>query len=342
MSWFNFNFPSFSYSFLSILFEGIPFVLLGSILSGIIDAFLPSQLMTKLLPRNRASAIWLSGLMGLIFPMCECGSVVVIRRFIKKGLPVSSAVTYMLAAPIVNPVVALSTFAAFRGQNPWLMASLRLLLGFFIAVLIGFLVRGIRLETLLRKSVLDDLPKFEPVPDEEQSEESCCCSGHCHAPQTPPHHHSHSSPTSHSSHSQEEAAPTFSSKLVHAARSATSDFIDVAAFLVVGAAIAATFNTSVNQSFILPLASNSFLATIAMMLLAFGLAICSTSDAFIAASFVTFPFTAKLAFLVFGAMFDIKLFFLYGMVFRRKCVITLAIGLFIGIALISSQLAFLN
>jgi len=159
MSWFHFQ--DFSYSFLSILFEGIPFVLLGAILSGIIDAFVPSQLMTRILPRNRASAIWLSALLGLVFPMCECGSVVVIRRFIKKGLPVSSAVTYMLAAPIVNPVVALSTYAAFRGQNPWVMASLRLLLGFGIAVMVGFITRQIRLETLLRKSVLDDLPKPE-------------------------------------------------------------------------------------------------------------------------------------------------------------------------------------
>lgn len=332
MSWFHFE--DFSFSFLSILFEGIPFVLLGAILSGIIDAFVPSQLMTRLLPRNRASAIWLSGLLGLIFPMCECGSVVVIRRFIKKGLPVSNAVTYMLAAPIVNPVVALSTFAAFRGQNPWMMASLRLLLGFGIAVTVGFFTRQIRLETLLRKSVLDDLPKEKP-----EKLEACCSSGSCTSGMAP-----FAPNSSHGTHEafSSEAQPGFREKLSHAARSATSDFIDVAAFLVIGAAIAAVFNTSVDQAFILPLASHTFLSTIAMMFLAFSLAICSTSDAFIAASFVTFPFTAKLAFLVFGAMFDIKLFFLYGMVFRRRCVIALAIGLFVGIAVICTRLAVLH
>jgi len=328
MSWFHFQ--DFSYSFLSILFEGIPFVLLGAILSGIIDAFVPSQLMTRILPRNRASAIWLSALLGLVFPMCECGSVVVIRRFIKKGLPVSSAVTYMLAAPIVNPVVALSTFAAFRGQNPWVMASLRLLLGFGIAVMVGFITRQLRLETLLRKGVLDDLPKpeFEIIKEACCSSGGCCDAGHSSFIMAPP------SPTS--------SEPTFREKLTHASQAATSDFIDVAGFLVIGAAIAATFNTSVNQALILPVASHNFLATIAMMLLAFGLAICSTSDAFIAASFVAFPFTAKLAFLVFGAMFDIKLFFLYSMVFRRRCVIALALGLFVGIAVICTRLAVLD
>ena len=56
--------------------------------------------------------------MGLVFPMCECGVVPVIRRLINKGLPVSNAIAYMLAAPIVNPIVLLSTYVAFRGQKP--------------------------------------------------------------------------------------------------------------------------------------------------------------------------------------------------------------------------------
>ena len=158
MNWFSFNFQDFSYSFLSILFEGIPFLLLGSLLSGIVDAFVPAKTLTRFLPKNSSVAILLSGLLGAIFPMCECGSVMVVRRLIKKGLPVACATTYMLAAPIVNPVVALSTFAAFRGQCPWVMMSLRLSLGFVISVGIGFIVRQIPIEKLLQKSILDSLP----------------------------------------------------------------------------------------------------------------------------------------------------------------------------------------
>src|SRR5271167_450208 len=124
MSGFSFHFQDFSYSFLSILFEGIPFLLLGSIVSGIIDSFVPAGTLAKILPKNPALAICLSGLLGGIFPMCECGSVIVVRRFIRKGLPVSAAVTYMLASPLVNPIVALSTFTAFRGQSPWVMMIL--------------------------------------------------------------------------------------------------------------------------------------------------------------------------------------------------------------------------
>jgi len=47
MSWFTFNSQDFSISFLSILFEGVPFMFIGTLLSGIIDAFVPSETIEK-------------------------------------------------------------------------------------------------------------------------------------------------------------------------------------------------------------------------------------------------------------------------------------------------------
>jgi uncharacterized membrane protein YraQ (UPF0718 family) len=75
------------------------------------------------------------------------------------------------------------------------------------------------------------------------------------------------------------------------------------------------------------------------MLVAVGLALCSTTDAFIAAtSFPSFPMSAKLAFLVFGPMFDLKLYWLYGLLLKKRAIVLLALGLFIGIGLISWRL----
>ena len=87
---------------------------------------------------------------------------------------------------------------------------------------------------------------------------------------------------------------------------ASDDFLGTALYFVVGAAIAATFNTAVNQHLILPLASHSGLSIMAMMTLSGILTLCSTSDAFIAATFVTFPSVSRMAFLIFGPMFDLK------------------------------------
>ena len=141
MQFFSFNLQDFSVSFLSILFEGAPFMFIGTLIAGFVDAFVPPQMMERMLPRNASVAIGLSALLGVIFPMCECGLVPVIRRMISKGMPVSCALTYLLSAPIVNPIVAVSTLAAFRGQRPVVTASLRLGIGFLVACIAGLIVR---------------------------------------------------------------------------------------------------------------------------------------------------------------------------------------------------------
>src|SRR5258708_38523775 len=114
------------------------------------------------------------------------------------------------------------------------------------------------------------------------------------------------------------------------------DFIDTAIYFVIGAAVAATFNPAVDQQIILPLALDPTLSTIAMMAIALVLTLCSTSDAFIAATFVSFPLFARMAFMVFGPMFDLKLFFLYSVLFRKRFVVLLGIGLFVVVGIISA------
>jgi len=312
MTWFSFHFSDFALSFLAIIFEGIPFLLLGSLVSGAVEAFVPREVINRWLPRNYAAAIAVSALMGLVLPMCECASVVVIRRLIRKGLPLSCAITYMMAAPIVSPVVALSTYVAFRGQNPLEMTLLRLVLGFLIAVGVGMAVRDIPAEKLLQPAMLDTLP------GRRRTGLSVAVPGDDGA--------------------LDLADESVRGRLFRTIQSATSDFLDVTVFFVVGAAIASVFNTAVNQSLLVPLATNPALSVMAMMVLAFALAICSSTNAFIAVSFRMFPPSAKLAFLLFGPVFDTKLFFLYGAVFRRWFVLTLGIGLFIVIALICNHL----
>ncbi len=313
MPWFTFRFDNFAYSFLSVLLEGVPFLLLGSLLSGLVDVFVSPARMQRMLPANPAAAIAVSGLLGLVFPMCECGSVIVIRRFIRKGLPLSSAVAYMLAAPIVSPLVALSTFAAFKGQNPVVMTSLRLSLGYLIAVAVAFIVHRLPASAVLRSA--------SAAPRQRAGLSVTAAPGE--APEF----------------SNLAAAASLPKKLLLTVQSATADFLDVAFFFILGTALASVFNTAVHQEIILPLATQPLLAILSFMGLAALLAVCSTTDAFIAASFTTFPFTAKLAFLLFGPVFDLKLFWLYGVLFRRRFIVLLALGLFLTIALICWRLA---
>ena len=296
--WFTFSLPDFSYAFLSVLLEGVPFILIGTLLSGIIDEFLPSRVMVRFLPRNASLGICLSGAMGLVFPMCECGIVPVIRRLINKGLPLSNAIAYMLSAPIVNPIVLMSTYVAFRGQNPMEFALLRLGVGYFVAVMTALAVHHLPQHLLLRRGVLSEVV------------------------------------TSHG----KSGAERFLVRAGNALRVAVADFLDVMVFFVLGVMVSALFSTSLNQELIMPLALNDWMATFSLMVFAAILSLCSTSDAFIAATLISFPAVAKLAFLVFGPMFDLKLLFIYGAVFRKRFVAGLGVSLFLLIGMICVRL----
>jgi uncharacterized protein len=306
MNWFAFSWQNFWFSFLALVFEGVPFILLGSLISGVIGSFIPARVITALLPKSRFPAILASGLLGVIFPVCDCGIVPIVRRMLKKGLPLSCGITYMLASPIVNPLAIFSTIVAFQGQAPLLNTGLRIGFGYFIAVMIGLIVSSLRSESILRKGFVTASPhhrtalRIAPLPEA----------------------------------ASEKLETGFVRKVLAAVRMASDDFLGTAVYFMVGAAIAATFNTAVNQRLILPLASDSVLSIMSMMTLSGILTLCSTSDAFIAATFVSFPSVARMAFMIFGPMFDLKLIFLYSALFKKRFVLALGVGLFVFVGLI--------
>jgi uncharacterized protein len=302
MSWFHFSWQNFWFSFLALAFEGLPFVLVGSLISGFIAAFVPSRVITRFLPKNRFLATLVSGLLGLIFPVCECGVVPVVRRLLDKGLPLYCGLTYMLASPIVNPLVAISTYAAFRAQQPGLNTVVRLVSGYLVAVVVGLIVSRLDPARLLggqaittrtgRRRITLSIAAMPDAPDASRG-------------------------------------VSIRQRLIGAVQLASDDFIDTAIYFMIGAAVASVFNTAVDQRIILPLASSPILSVVAMMVIAGILTLCSSSDAFIAATFTSFPMPARMAFLIFGPMFNFKLPFLYSSLLRKRAVVALGVGLFI-------------
>jgi uncharacterized protein len=301
MSWFHFSWQNFWFSFLALAFEGLPFVLVGSLISGFIAAFVPSRVITRFLPKNRFLATLVSGLLGLIFPVCECGVVPVVRRLLDKGLPLSCGITYMLASPIVNPLVAISTYAAFRAQQPGLNTGIRLISGYLVAVIVGLAVSRIDPARLLGG---------QAVPTRARRRTALSIATMPDSPDV-------------------TRGVSVVQRVIGAVQLASDDFIDTAIYFMIGAAVASVFNTAIDQRIILPLASSPVLSVIAMMVIAGILTLCSTSDAFIAATFTAFPLPARMAFLIFGPMFDFKLLFLYSALLKKRTVVALGVGLFV-------------
>lgn len=130
------RFQTFVTIFLGIFIEAVPFLLAGSVVSGLIEVYLKRETLFRLIPRQPVVAALMGASMGLLFPVCECGVVPVTRRLYQKGLPVSVGIAFLLAAPVINPIVILSTYAAF-GWGPILWG--RIIFTFVIAFAIGLI-----------------------------------------------------------------------------------------------------------------------------------------------------------------------------------------------------------
>ncbi len=275
--------------FSSLLIEAIPFILLGALVSALIEVFVPSHVFGKLALLPRPLQLPASALAGMAFPVCECGSVPVARRLTAKGLAPGAAITFMLAAPILNPIVLASTFVAYRGRDVmWPMVLGRAGVGLLAAVAVGWVIGARTKNEVLRARPPD------PSDDHGHDHEGCSagCAPHC------------------AGHEEPSRWRAFFEHL-------SGDFVFMARYLVFGAAVAAALQTFVPQSVIGAVAETPVVSLIAMMTLAFLLSLCSESDAFVAASFVQFGVGAQLAFLVFGPMVDTKLGFLYTATFSK-------------------------
>ena len=91
--------------FLSIMIEALPFVLIGSLISGAIDVYITPEKVYRALPKNKWGRILFGTLIGFIFPSCECGIVPIINRFLEKKVPSYTAVPFLVTAPVINPIV---------------------------------------------------------------------------------------------------------------------------------------------------------------------------------------------------------------------------------------------
>lgn len=121
--------------FLSIMIEALPFVLIGSIISGFIDVYITPDRVHAFLPQNKILQILFGTFVGFIFPSCECGIVPIVNRFLEKKVPTYTAVPFLATAPVINPIVLFATYTAFG--NSVRFALFRALGSILVALVLG-------------------------------------------------------------------------------------------------------------------------------------------------------------------------------------------------------------
>ncbi|MER6125283.1 permease [Streptomyces sp. NPDC001795] len=136
---------------LAITVQALPFLLLGTALSGAINAFVPARLFSRVLPRRPVLAVPVAGVAGVVLPGCECASVPVANSLIRRGVTPAAAFAFLLSAPAVNPVVLTATAIAFPGNPAMVLA--RLLASLATAAVMGWLWLWLGRDEWLRPTV---------------------------------------------------------------------------------------------------------------------------------------------------------------------------------------------
>lgn len=273
--------------FTSIVLEAIPFIILGAFISAIIQICISEEFITKLIPNASILGYFGAALIGLIFPVCECAIVPITRRLIKKGVPVGLAVTFMLAVPIINPIVIMSTYYAFYDNQ--IMVVLRTVGGFVAAILIGIIVNALG----------DNKNSISLDYNESDNYCDCGCTVFFENP----------------------------NKLKAIFGHANREFLDIMGYLIFGAFISSVFQVVASHGGFNFISNNKILMIIFMMSLGFLLSLCSEADAFVGRSFLSnYSFSGVTAFLILGPMLDLKNLIMILGAFKKSFALKLSIS----------------
>lgn len=305
----------FSTRFLGIFIEAVPFLLLGTLVSGLIEAFLTTDDIARIVPRNPIAATIVGTFMGIAFPVCECGVVPVVRRLYKKGLPISVGITFLLAAPVINPIVLASTAAAF-GIGTIFIGRVVITLVVAFAIGLVFAVAA-RPQDVLRRSSTYEGGSGMLIPVMGGSGDVMPLL------------------------TVSQPRKPLLIGLRDAVTLAGDEFFEMGRYLIIGSLLAAAMQSFLSQEFLLALGRGPVVSVLAMQALAFLLSVCSTVDSFLALAFAgTFTTGSILSFLTFGPMVDIKSTLMFMGVFKRRIVfylillpllLTMLIGIWINL-----------
>lgn len=297
---------TFTTVFLGIFIEAMPFLFLGTLASGLVEVYVNQDAIRRFIPKSPVLSVLLGSILGLFFPVCECGVVPLVRRLFRKGLPIPTGIAFLLAAPVINPIVILSTATAFGFGK---ILFMRLGFTILIAIITGliFTVNPVKSEVLmpavLNTAKISDL-----------------------------HEHQHQDPIN-------EGQLTSVQKIAQVFQIALDEFFEIGGYLIMGGLIAAGLQAFIPQSILLSVGKGPVLSVLIMMGLAILLSICSTVDSFVALGFIgVFSTGSVLGFLLYGPMVDIKSILMFTRVFRPRAVFYIVVIPFMLVLLISVSL----
>lgn len=125
-------------TFLNMLFQMAPYLLLGFLMAGVLHVFVPSNFFERHLSKENFKSVLLAALIGIPLPLCSCGVIPTAISLRKDGASRGATVAFMTSTPqigvdsiiatysmmglpfaIIRPIVALLTSIAGGAVTTW-------------------------------------------------------------------------------------------------------------------------------------------------------------------------------------------------------------------------------
>lgn len=132
-----------------LLLTGVVFVM------GMVNSyFTPERTRALLAGRSEGAANVMAASLGVVTPFCSCSAVPLFIGFVQAGVPLGVTFSFVIAAPMVNEVALTLLFGLFG----WRVALLYLGLGLSIAIVAGWVIGRLKMESSLEDWVRE-MPK---------------------------------------------------------------------------------------------------------------------------------------------------------------------------------------
>lgn len=284
-------------TFVNMILEGLPFLLIGSIVSAIIQLFITEEMIQKVLPKNQIISLLIASIVGIIMPICECAIIPVTKSLIRKKVPIKIAITFMLSVPILNPIVIISTYYAF---NDIKIVLIRFLGGIILSIIIGVIVDFLSSKS---KDVLNRKTEYSDLCD-------CGCLTNDYFIKK--------------------------SKIRLCIEHSNKEFLNILEYYIYGSFLSSIFIELIDENMLISLGKGKIIPIIIMMSISFLLSLCSEADAFVAKGFLNhFSIPAISAFLILGPMMDLKNAIIISSYFKKTFTIKLIGTVIISIIIFS-------
>tara|TARA_Y100000310_G_scaffold345545_1_gene466316 strand:+ start:1327 stop:2421 length:1095 start_codon:yes stop_codon:yes gene_type:complete len=130
-------------------------ILLGLLIGGIIDYYIPREYITKFLAGSKRSTIFNAAIFGFLMSACSHGILAIAIQLHKKGASIPAVITFLLASPWANIPITILLFGFFGVKALFLVVS-----ALIIALITGFIYQKLEKYKLIEQSPKHEFKDF--------------------------------------------------------------------------------------------------------------------------------------------------------------------------------------